>query len=457
MDPIAIALAVLLAGALAAILLLGSRLKHLPERLEGERGILDQTLRELRAELAAERDKAAAALREAAASREARAAAESRQAEAVEQLDRRLADHERMKAEFLALTRSTTLAELRDLSAKLIEDHKRDAAETAKQREEHVEATTKGLVEQFEHIRSAVAELKGQVGEKTEKIDNIWRALTSPAGAGSFAEIALANVLRSFKLEEGRDFVLQLTTQNAETGRRLRPDAVVFLPADTVLVIDCKASKFLHDIAQAEGGPGEEEAYRNLARTMQIHLRSLAEKDYRSAVAADCRRSGRGDPARVISLMYLPNDAALDKVQRADRDFIAKAAQHEIMLAGPAVLASALNIVACEITFARRVENQEKIIDTVKSLLDAVAVVLGHAAKVGKGIKAAADGYADLSASINRTLLSRARRLESFGVQHGKALPQPLPAYHVNIAETVIEGEAAEIRDDPPPLPRLVG
>jgi DNA recombination protein RmuC len=445
MDMTVIILALLLVVALVTLAALAMRLRAQPERFAAERAILDGTIETLRRDVERQRGRADEARREAAAALAEKSGAEK-------QIDKRLSDYERLKEQFLTITKATTSDQLRDLSLKLMADHKREAEEAAKQREAHVAATTKGLVEQMQTLHGSVAALKGQVGEKTEKIDNIWRALTTPSGAGVFAEIALANVLRSFRLEEGRDFVLQLATQDAETGRRLRPDAVVFLPAETVLVVDCKASKFLHDIAQAEGSLNEEEAYRNLARTMNTHLKALAEKDYRSAVAADCRRSGRGEPARVMSLMYLPNDAALEKLIRADRDFITKAAQHEIILAGPAVLACALGFAACEISFARRVENQEKIVDGAKTLIDAISVVLGHALKVGKGIKSAAESYADLTASVNRVLLSRARRLETYGVRPAKSLPPPLPAYHVNVDESLIDGEVEEVV----PLPRLV-
>ena len=62
-------------------------------------------------------------------------------------------------------------------------------------------------------------------------------------------ETVLENTLKSFGLTAGIDFVLQQTF-GSEDGSRLRPDAIVFLPADSVLVIDSKASKFLLELAQ---------------------------------------------------------------------------------------------------------------------------------------------------------------------------------------------------------------
>jgi DNA recombination protein RmuC len=493
MDPVALVLGTLLAVAVAALVFLAARLRAAPERLEAERVAWEGAREELRRDLEAERARAAAAQEAATAAHGDRRDAEARLAKAEEiiatltaerdravaaretaereraaalqseavgaaalqAIEAQLRDFEKVKAEFLDLTRSATVATAQQISSKLLEDHKREAEDARRQREAHLELATKGLVEQFETIRGSVAELKGQVVEKGEKLETMWRALTTPAGAGSLTEVALANLLKSFKLTEGRDFVLQLTTQDAETGRRLRPDAVVFLPQDCVLVVDCKGSKFLHEVASAEGTPAEDDAFRHLARSMAAHLKSLADKDYRAAVAAECKRSGRGEPARIKTLMFLPNDAALERLLRADADFIAKAAQQEITPAGPAVLSCAFAFATSEIAFARRIENQERIVEATRTLMDALSEVLKHVATLGKGIKTAADGYAALVGSANARLLPRTRRLEQFGLRGNKALPPSLPAYQVGVIEPLIEGEAEEVVEDRP-LPRLV-
>ncbi len=396
----------------------------------------------------------------------ARLAAERELAVARQQLldgERRFADFERLKQESLQAAQAAVLATAQQLSSKLLEDHKRENAESKKEAEERVRQASEHLVKQVDEIARAVQQLSGQVQDKGQVLDTLWRALSSPGGAGHVAEIGLANTLRSFGLEHGRDFLLQATTQDEETGRRLRPDAVVFLPGNSVLVIDCKASKFLLDIARAEGTAEEAEAYRNLARTMNQHLRALAEKDYRGAVLAAWRQSGREDEiARVLSVMYLPNEAALEKLNRADPEFIHKARMAQIIPAGPAGLHCAVSLASVEINLVRQVENQQRIVETTQTLLDGMTVALGHAAQLGRGIKSAAESFAKLTASVNQRLLPRARNLTKLGVQPNKPLPGNLPSYAVHSQEdSLIEGEAAELVEAEPqpvqPLPRLVG
>jgi DNA recombination protein RmuC len=372
--------------------------------------------------------------------------------------ERRIADFERLRAESLQAAQAAVLATAQQLSSKLIDDHKRENAEVKKEAEERVRQTSAALVKQMDDIAKAVQQLHGQLQEKGAVVDTLWRALSSPGGAGQAAEIGLANTLASFGLEHGRDFLLQYTTEDEE-GRRLRPDAVVFLPGNSALVIDCKASKFLIDIARAEGTEAEEEAYRNLARTMNQHLRALAEKDYRGAVLAAWRQAGRaGEMTRALSVMYLANEAALEKLNRADPDFIRKAREKEIIPAGPAGLHCAISLASAEINLLRQIENQHRIVEGTRALLDGMAVTLGHAASLGRGIKAAAESFAKLTASVNQRLLPRARSLAKLGLQPNKPLPPNLPAYGVHAQDDtlLIDGEPDAVESAAPPLPRLV-
>ncbi|HLY56780.1 MAG TPA: DNA recombination protein RmuC, partial [Stellaceae bacterium] len=216
---------------------------------------------------------------------------------------------------------------------------------------------------------------------------------------------------------------------------------------------DSKASKHLLELAQAEGTEREEEAYRGLARTMNQHLKDLVSRDYRSAVAASWRSSGKaGEIARILTVMYLPNEAALERLARADSDFIRRATQEQITPVGPAGLASMIGFASVEISLLRQVENQEKIVAAAERLLESLATATGFMGGVGKGIRSAADAFARLSSSLNGRVLPRARELTKLGLRPNKPMPPNLPGYQVlDLSTETIEGEAAEI--DEPALP----
>lgn len=451
---------------------------------------LNAQIAELREELTVERDRAAASeadAREAGARigeigaqlaesketgeklavelesvRDARRAAEKDTALArqeIETMRSQMADWEKAKNEAMDAARAAMLSTATTLSNKLLEDHKREAKAAKEEGEKQVKEASGKLLTQFETLSKTVSSLNDQVTVNKDAVDVIERALSNPASAGFAAETVLENTLKSFGLNDGIDFVLQRTF-GSEEGGKLRPDAIVFLPADSVLVIDSKASKFLLELAQAEGEEAEAAVYGKLATTMNQHLRSLASKNYRSAVQADFRAAGKGGEVRqLISIMWLPNDAAVEKVLRADPDFQRKASENGIFVAGPTGLWTAVGVAGSKINVDRQAANHEKIVEAVHALIESLATVLNHAGRVGSNMRTAAKAYDELSRSINRRVLPRARKLLDLGIEAPtKGLPKPLPNYQVvdtDMAD-VIESEA-EVMDNVRELPLPAG
>lgn len=396
----------------------------------------------------------AAARREAAETgqselREALRNAENQIARADQQvIDMRaqMADWEKTREEYVKAAKAGALESVRELSNKLLEDHKRETDTAKKENEE----STKKLRDEFEKILGSVASLSDQVTDSRKTMDNVHRALSNPSEAGQFAEIGLENQLKNFGLEPGLDFSLQHTMAGEHGEGVLRPDAVVFLPGDSMIVIDSKASKFLLELAQADSADTEDAAYQSLANTMRAHLKGLASKNYRNAIADSYRRSGHERPLNhVFSVMYLPSDGTLEHLLRVDPEFKRRAQKNDIIVVGPSGLTAVIAVARMNIDSGRRAENQAEIVDVTRSFLEAVANALEHMEKVGKGIKSAADNFGRLSGSINRRVLPRARNLIGLGVNpaHNKALPDNLPSFHVNIVEDmgIIDVEAEEV------------
>lgn len=366
------------------------------------------------------------------------------------EMQKRMEDWETSKIESQQQAKAAMLTTATELSNKLLADHKRETEAAKKESEQLLKKTTEDLGRHFQTIVSSVATLNNQVQQTREHQETISRALSSPAGAGQYAQIGLENTLKAFGLEPGRDFLIQPSIEESDEDGRLRPDAIVFLPGATVLVIDSKASKFLMELAELEGTDKEEKAYKNLARTMNQHLKGLASKNYANAVMASYRNEGRGKAIkRTLNIMYLPNEGAIEKLKRADQSFEQKSVKAGIILASPTTLTALIGFARVEIDLGRQAANQEKIVESTKDLLESIGFLLGHTTNVGKSIKSAADHFAKLTRSVNRRLLPRARGLMALGVRpsQSKYLVKSLPTYHVvgTEDERVIDAEAEDI------------
>lgn len=469
MDLATIGLAVALAATLAALAGFAIRFRGIARELERERGLAAETAAKLEtwlhdktraetrlaetegvlAETRRERDEARRDREAALARTQAAEQQAALRAQQLTEMQKRLDDWETAKAESLQAAKAAVLATASELSTKLLADHKQESEAAKKANEERVRQTTEELLKQVQEVTKTVASLSRQVDDNRDTMDTVWKALSSPGGAGHFAEVGLENTLKSFGLVKGRDFVIQQSLE----GRGLRPDAMVLMPGDTVLVVDSKASKFLLDLAEAEGTERETEAWQSLARTMNTHLRSLTDKNYRAEIRASYREAGRsGDLRRIMMVMYLPNEGAVEKLATADPDFARKAARAEVTVAGPSALACLIGFARVEIDLGRQAENHERIIDSTRSLLDAVGVVVDHTQKVGRGIRVAADSYVKLTASLNARLLPRVHGLVGQGLRPARHAPIPrqVPGFQVIQLESgdLIEGEAAPL-DEP--------
>ena len=171
-------------------------------------------------------------------------------AQKMQEVEKRMHDWELQRTESLKAAKASILEAGGQLSSKLLEDHKREAETAKKQAEAAAKKASEELLEKMLTITNKVASLNDQNVETKERMATVWRALSSPGGSGFLAEVGLENSLKNLGLEPMRDFVMQYAINSGEVGS-LRPDAVIFLPQDMIMVIDSKASKFLLEIAEA--------------------------------------------------------------------------------------------------------------------------------------------------------------------------------------------------------------
>lgn len=330
-----------------------------------------------------------------------------------------------------------------ELSSKLLEDHKREMEQARKISDETVQKTTENINKEFSNVVKSVAAISDQVKTQRETVDVIWKSLTVPADAGSFAEFGLENCFKSFGFESGRDFIMQYALP-AEQGS-LRPDALLFLPHDTVMVVDSKTSIHLPELAMSDSS---EESLAKLKRAMREHLRILSGRDYKNAVTSAFRAAGRGkEIKRMLNIMYLPNEAAIEHIKKADPEFLQNCVQKDIIPAGPVGLASLMMLCREEIGISRQAESHEQIVLAVQDLLESISLVLGHANAMGRGLKNAADSFSKFVNSANSRLLPRSKKLINLGIRPAKNKELPPQLNQLTILEEthlLADAEAGE-------------
>ncbi len=283
--------------------------------------------------------------------------------------------------------------------------------------EETVGKLEKDRVDAFGQLTGQIEAMRAgqeQVRAEAARLGNSLR--NAPKARGRWGEQQLRNVLEQCGLAEHTDFV---TEQSIDTDEgRLRPDAIVRVPGNKLLVIDAKVSLNAYQDAYE----AQDDATRALHLTqhtvsMRNHIQTLAAKSYQSQF----------DDAPDYILMFVPGE-----------HFIAAALEHDPRLWDYAferrvLLASPTNLVAIARTIAQ-VWRQDGLAKEAREigkmggeLYDRLAVAAEHMKRVGSGLSSAVDNYNKFVGSFERNVLSAGRRLKEKHIEIGKREIEEVP------------------------------
>ena len=173
------------------------------------------------------------------------------------------------------------------------------------------------------------------------------------------------------------------------------------------MVVDAKASKFLVE---------DNEDLKNLARTMNSHLKSLSGKSYAENVQKSLQDKG-GNFGNVITLMFLPSEHSIEKLIEADKDFMNRAWKSNILPVGPAGLMNMLYFAKFQISEQMMMHNHQQIIEEVKKLVASVSTMADHSSRLGNSISSLVSHYDKFAGSFNRNFLSKVRNISSMGIE----------------------------------------
>lgn len=289
--------------------------------------------------------------------------------------------------------------------------------ERLKSYEEQVAMLEKQRVDAFGQLHGVITEMRaGQEAIRAEaaRLGNSLR--NAPKARGRWGEQQLRNVLEQCGLAEHTDFVTEHSIETEEG--RLRPDAIVRVPGNKLLVIDAKVSlNAYQDAYDAENDEARRQFLSQHAASMRNHIQTLATKSYQSQF----------EDAPDYVLMFVPGEHFVAAALEFDARLWDFAFERRVLLATPT------NLVAIARTVAQ-VWRQDGLAREAREigrmggeLYDRLAVAAEHLKRVGSGLNSAVDNYNKFVGSFERNVLSAGRRLRDKHIEIGKREIEEVP------------------------------
>ena len=250
---------------------------------EAERVRFDRD--QLQAELGRTREELSGTRKELQAAIEARSKAEQRYEDHAQEAENRRTE---LKREFDLLAR--------DIIEKNAERHQKQLSEGGK---ETLSAVVKPIQEKFIELQNQMnkfygdeREQLGQLDKELEKLFSLNQSLQAEAKhltnalkgeskvQGDWGEYQLERILEQVGLVEGIHYSKQ-SSQRDEAGKLYRPDFLIYLPDDKVLIIDSKVSLTAYERMTQADDPAIIELERTAhAASVSAHIKGLGKKNY---------------------------------------------------------------------------------------------------------------------------------------------------------------------------------
>jgi DNA recombination protein RmuC len=276
---------------------------------------------------------------------------------------------------------------------------------------------------------TGVKEVSDRLGAGTRQL---MEALRRPQVRGNWGQEQLERCIEFAGMVEHVSFDKEVVTAEG-----MRPDCIVHLPNERMIVIDVKTP--LEALLNAGNCADETERTMWLAthaRNVRDHLKSLSLKGY--------SKQFRDSPDFIVC--FLPSEASFSAALEQDSDLIEYASNRNVILATPTTLIALLKAVAYGWQQMEVTRNAIAIQDAAKKLYEKLTTARSYFDRLGNSLKNAMNQYNSLVGCVEGrdSIFDQARKMHELGIGH-EEIPEAVPV----LEPTARELKADDWRPDP--------
>ena len=252
----------------------------------------------------------------------------------------------------------------------------------------------------------------------SEQADNLVKALKGESKIqGDWGEYQLERLLEDVGLKKGIHFTTQ-TSVKSDDGKNLRPDFLVSLPDEKVLVGDSKVSLTAYEkCVNTQDDLEREVLLKEHIQSMRNHIRSLAKKDYASLY----------DKSVDYTLMFVPIEPAYfavgPELQAIQREGLAA----RVLLVSTTTMLATLRTVSYIWRQELQRTNVIEISSRGKLLYEKFVGFTNSMDSIGDHLKKADNAYQEAVSKLSKGpghLVGQAEKLRKLGLDVNKKIPE---------------------------------
>lgn len=359
------------------------------------------------------------------------AALAAERAGATEKLAALTEAHNRLTAEFKALSadalksNNQSFLELaRETFGKL---HQQSTDDLGK-RQQAIDSLVKPLKESLEKVDAKIGELEKTrataYGSLTEQLKGLAatnatlqtettklsRSLRSTSTAGRWGEVQLQRVVELAGMVENVDFIQQEATGD------FRPDLIVRLPGGKSIAVDAKAPMQAYlEALEAADETVRKAKFIEHARVVRGHIDTLGAKGYWKSI----------QPAPEFVVLFIPGEAFYSAALRYEPDLFERGAGVGVILASPATLIALLKAAAYGWKQEALSKNTEEIRRLGVELHERVGTFAENLDALGQRLTQAVTAYNSAVTAVEGRVLVTGRKLVKLGAGSDRKLAEP--------------------------------
>jgi len=249
-------------------------------------------------------------------------------------------------------------------------------------------------------VRKQLEALSQQSQLLAQETQQFRMVLRSPQARGRWGEETLRRVVEAAGMSVHCDFVEQVA------GEEGKPDLIVRLPGNRVILVDAKVPDldFLSALEEADPGRRAAALAQHAARLRQTIV-DLARRDY--------PRQFPNALDHVV--LFLPAESLFSAALEGDRDLIVWAAQRRILLATPASLIALLRSVAVSWQQHAQTDNAQRIARAAQEFYERVVTFTQHLERLRGGLERANAAFNEAVGSFQSRVRPAGERLVELG------------------------------------------